>query len=83
MKLYQLLTLTGLILVACSTGIKDIPTAVIDEPVVIEQPKPEIEIIIEKPKMPIIDDTVWQSTGRTIKIKGCEDWKARNPEADC
>jgi len=29
------------------------------------------------------DEETWGNTGRTVKIKGCEDWKVRNPEADC
>ena len=29
------------------------------------------------------DADVWGNTGREVNILGCEQWKLRDPEADC
>lgn len=29
------------------------------------------------------DSEVWGDTGDQVRIKGCEEWKQRDPEADC
>lgn len=28
-------------------------------------------------------DDVWEKTGKPVIIQGCEEWKKRNPKADC
>lgn len=55
-----------------------------------------IDVSIENETMPLglqpdseelqekIDRNVWETTGQKIRMKGCEDWKRREPqEADC
>jgi hypothetical protein len=32
---------------------------------------------------PPVNDEVWQKTKDAVLIKGCEDWKKRDPKADC
>lgn len=37
----------------------------------------------QEPEPPKTGDAVWETTGERVLIKGCEDWKKRDPEADC
>lgn len=29
------------------------------------------------------DSDVWKGTDKPVRIRGCEDWKKKDPEADC
>jgi len=73
-----LLSMVLLLTIGCS-GTPVEPQPEVTPVVVVPQPEEELTA----PSDYRTDEETWETTDRVIRLQGCEDWKKRDPEADC
>ena len=76
-----LLLMVLLLTIGCAGTTVEQQPVVTPEPQVVVVPQPEEELTA--PSDYRTDEETWETTDRVIRLQGCEDWKKRDPEADC
>ena len=76
-----LLSMVLLLTLGCAGTSVEPQPEVTPKPPVVVVPQPEEELTA--PSDYRTDEETWETTDRVIPLQGCEDWKKRDPEADC